>query len=42
MSIRPEVRDMIVKKSYDITCRSSGSRPPPVITWYIDNNRIGR
>ena len=31
---------LVVGESSDIVCRSSGSRPPAHITWYLDEKRI--
>ena len=32
---------LVVGEPSDIVCRSSGSRPPAHITWYLDGKRIG-
>ena len=31
---------LVVGEPSDIVCRSSGSRPPAHITWYLDGKRI--
>ena len=31
---------LVVGEPSDIVCRSSGSRPPAHITWYLDGRRI--
>ena len=31
---------LVVGEPSDIVCRSSGSRPPAHITWYLDEKRI--
>lgn len=27
---------------YDLLCQSAGSRPPAMITWYLDGQRLGK
>ncbi|XP_023334724.1 nephrin [Eurytemora carolleeae] len=41
-SVRLEGGDdeMIVGKTYTVTCIIEGSRPPPVVTWFINSKRI--
>ena len=31
---------LVVGESSEVVCRSSGSRPPAHITWFLDGNRI--
>ena len=33
--------EMIVGRTYTITCVVYGSRPPPVITWFLNMHRLG-
>ena len=34
--------ELIVGRSYTITCTVTGSRPPPIITWYLNTQRLGQ
>ena len=33
--------EMVVGRSYQVSCTVHGSRPPPKITWFINNSPIG-
>lgn len=40
VAIEDRAVDLVVGSRTDIICRSSGSRPPAHITWYIDSARL--
>ena len=31
---------LVVGEASDVVCRSSGSRPPAHVTWYLDGQRV--
>ena len=34
--------EMVVGKSYPVSCTVHGSRPPPRITWFINSTPLGK
>jgi hypothetical protein len=35
-----ERKRMVAGRPVEVLCRTAGSRPPPIVTWYLNGNRI--